>query len=181
MELPQIPKPHLDRNLPLQKAKLNTFFLKFVGRWFLPFEYLDARGAGRPGESPIYHNYSFCCFRTLFFCVHAAPRQGPPASGSKIGRTLLNCVKNHWFYSIFRAFGGQTLVYLYKMLVQHQGQTLSKQAPLIRTQEGVRSRNLAKLDVICAFCLSQSLPQSSDSKSWARLLGPQHAVNCDAL
>ncbi len=37
-ELPQIPKPHLDRNLSLQKFNLNTYFLKFVRRWFPPFD-----------------------------------------------------------------------------------------------------------------------------------------------
>ncbi len=49
--------------------------------------------------------------------------------------------------------------------------------PLIRTQEGVKSQNMAKLHQEWTFCLSQSLPQSSDSKSWGRLFEPKNVVN----
>ena len=38
-------------------------------------------------------------------------------------------------------------------------------ASLIRTQEGVKPQNIAKLNLKWIFCLSQSLPQSSNSKS----------------
>ena len=32
------PKPHLKRNLSLQKFSFNTYFVNFVLRWFLPFD-----------------------------------------------------------------------------------------------------------------------------------------------
>ena len=53
--------------------------------------------------------------------------------------------------------------------------------PLIRTQEGVKSGQLAKLHLNSTFCLSQSLPQSCNTKNWGRLSGPQNAVNYGVL
>ena len=52
---------------------------------------------------------------------------------------------------------------------------------IIRTQEGVKSGQIAKLHLHSTFCLSQSLPQSCNTKNWGRLSGPQNAVNCDVL
>ena len=49
--------------------------------------------------------------------------------------------------------------------------------PLIRTQAGVKSGQLAQLHLNSTFCLSQSLPQSCNTKNWGRLSGPQNAVN----
>ena len=43
--------------------------------------------------------------------------------------------------------------------------------PLIRTQEGVKSPKIAKLHLNSTFCLSQSLPQSSNTKNYRRLSG----------
>ena len=45
--------------------------------------------------------------------------------------------------------------------------------PLIRTQEGVKSGQIAKLHLNSTFCLSQSLPHSCNTKNWGRLSGPQ--------
>ena len=49
--------------------------------------------------------------------------------------------------------------------------------PLIRTQEGVTSGQIAKLHLNSTFCLSQSLLQSCNTKNWGRLSGPQNVVN----
>ena len=49
--------------------------------------------------------------------------------------------------------------------------------PLIRTQAGVKSGQLAQLHLNSTFCLAQSLPQSCNTKNWGRLSGPQNAVN----
>ena len=43
--------------------------------------------------------------------------------------------------------------------------------PLIRTQEGVKSGRTAKLHLNSTFCLSQSLPQSCNTKNYRRLSG----------
>ena len=43
--------------------------------------------------------------------------------------------------------------------------------PLIRTQEGVKSGQIAKLHLNSTFCLSQSLPQSCNTKNYRRLSG----------
>ena len=43
--------------------------------------------------------------------------------------------------------------------------------PLIRTQEGVKSGQIAKLQLNSTFCLSQSLPQSCNTKNYRRLSG----------
>ena len=53
--------------------------------------------------------------------------------------------------------------------------------PLIRTQEDVKSDQIAKLRLNSTFCLSQSLPQSCNTKNWGRLSGPQNAVNYGVL
>ena len=50
-------------------------------------------------------------------------------------------------------------------------------APLIRTQGGAKSGQIAKLHLNSSFCLSQSLPQSCNTKNWGRLFGPKNAVN----
>ena len=43
--------------------------------------------------------------------------------------------------------------------------------PLIRTQEGFKSGQIAKLHLNSTFCLSQSLPQSCNTKNYRRLSG----------
>ena len=43
--------------------------------------------------------------------------------------------------------------------------------PLIRTQEGVKSGQIAKLHLNSTFCLSQSFPQSCNTKNYRRLSG----------
>ena len=43
--------------------------------------------------------------------------------------------------------------------------------PLIRTQEDVKSGQIAKLHLNPTFCLSQSLPQSCNTKNYRRLSG----------
>ena len=53
--------------------------------------------------------------------------------------------------------------------------------PFIRTQEGAKSGQIAKLNLTSTFCLSQSLPQSCSPKNWGRLSGPQNAVNYGVL
>ena len=53
--------------------------------------------------------------------------------------------------------------------------------PLIRTQEGVTPGQIAKMHLNSTFCLSQSLPQSCNTKNWGRLSGPQNAVNYGVL
>ena len=44
--------------------------------------------------------------------------------------------------------------------------------PVIQTQEGAKSEQIAKLHLNSTFCLSQSLPQSCNTKNWLRLFGP---------
>ena len=53
--------------------------------------------------------------------------------------------------------------------------------PLIRTQEGAKSGQIAKVHLNSTFCLSQSLPQSCHTKNLGRLSGPQNAVNRGVL
>ena len=43
--------------------------------------------------------------------------------------------------------------------------------PLIRTEEGVKSGQIAKLHLNSTCCLSQSLPQSCNTKNYRRLSG----------
>ena len=52
---------------------------------------------------------------------------------------------------------------------------------LIRTQEGVKSEQVAKLHLKSTFCLSQSLPQRCNTRNFGRLSGPQNAVNYSVL
>ena len=48
-------------------------------------------------------------------------------------------------------------------------------------QEAVKSGQIAKLHLNSTLCLSQSLPQSCNTKNWCRLSGPQNAVNYGVL
>ena len=48
--------------------------------------------------------------------------------------------------------------------------------PLIRTQEGVKSGQIDKLNLNSTFCLSQSLPQRCNTKNWGEAVWAQNAV-----
>ena len=50
--------------------------------------------------------------------------------------------------------------------------------PLIRTQEGVKSGQIAKLHLNSTFCLSQSLPQSCSTKNWGSCLPKCCKLRC---
>ena len=54
--------------------------------------------------------------------------------------------------------------------------------PLIRTQPDVKSQHIVRLQQAWTFCLSQSLPQSSNSKNWGRRdTAPKDDINCNVL
>ena len=75
------------------------------------------------------------------------------------------CKKKRCFGTIFRIFSARA----------HQVKNHSFFAaflpPLIRTQEGVKSPKIAKLHLNFTFYLSQSLPQSCNTKNYRRLSG----------
>ena len=51
--------------------------------------------------------------------------------------------------------------------------------PLIRTQPDVKSQHIVRLQQAWTFCLSPSLPQSSNSKNWGRRdTAPNDDINC---
>ena len=87
----------------------------------------------------------------------------------------LHVKKTRCFEAIFHNFSAQAPPFKKRSLFT---QFLP---PVIRTQEGVKSEQVAKLDLNSTFCLSQSLPQSCSTKKWGRLSGPQNAVNYSVL
>ena len=82
------------------------------------------------------------------------------------------CKKNRCFGTIFRIFSARA------RQVKNKSFFAAFLPPLIRTQEGVKSPKIAKLHLNSTFCLSQSLPQSSNTNN---CLGPQNAVNYGVL
>ena len=85
------------------------------------------------------------------------------------------CKKTRCFQAIFRNFSAHAPPFKKRSFF-----TLFL-PPLIRTQEGVKSGQIAKLHLNSTFCLSQSLLQSCNTKNWCRLSGPQNAVNYGVL
>ena len=70
------------------------------------------------------------------------------------------CKKTRCFRAIFHTFSAM-------LLRSKNGYILLFfLPPLIRTQEGVKSGQIAKLHLNPAFCLSQSLPQSCNTKNY---------------
>ena len=75
------------------------------------------------------------------------------------------CKKNRCFGTIFRIFSARA------RQVKNHSFFAAFLPPLIRTQEGVRSPKIAKLRLNFTFYLSQSLPQSCNTKNYRRLSG----------
>ena len=75
------------------------------------------------------------------------------------------CKKTRCFRAIFHTFSAHAPPFKKRLFF-----TLFL-PPLIRTQEGVKSGQLAKLHLNSTFCLSQSLPQSCNTKNYRRLSG----------
>ena len=76
-----------------------------------------------------------------------------------------NMQKNRCFGTIFRIFSARA------RQVKNQSFFAAFLPPLIRTQEGVISPEIAKLHLNSTFCLSQSLPRSCNTKNYRRLSG----------
>ena len=75
------------------------------------------------------------------------------------------CKKTRCFRAIFHTFSAHAPPFKKRLFF-----TLFL-PPLIRTQEGVKSGQLAKLHLNSTFGLSQSLPQSCNTKNYRRLSG----------
>ena len=75
------------------------------------------------------------------------------------------CKKKRCFGTIFRIFSARA------RQVKSQSFFAAFLPPLIRTQEGVKSPKIAKLHLSFTFYLSQSLPQSCNTKNYRRLSG----------
>ena len=75
------------------------------------------------------------------------------------------CKKTRCFRAIFHTFSAHAPPFKKRLFF-----TLFL-PPLIRTQEGVKSGQIAKLHLNSTFCLSQSLPQSCNTKNYRRLSG----------
>ena len=75
------------------------------------------------------------------------------------------CKKTRCFRAIFHTFSAHALPCKKNLFF-----TLFL-PPLIRTQEGVKSGQIAKLHLNSTFCLSQSFPQSCNTKNYRRLSG----------
>ena len=82
------------------------------------------------------------------------------------------CKKTRCFRAIFHTFSAHAPPFKKRLFF-----TLFL-PPLIRTQEGVKSGQIAKLHLNSTFCLSQSLPQSCNTKNYRRLSG---ASKCSKL
>ena len=79
--------------------------------------------------------------------------------------TVFRCKKTRCFRAIFHTFSAHAPPFKKRLFF-----TLFL-PPLIRTQEGVKSGQIAKLHLNSTFCLSQSLPQSCNTKNYRRLSG----------
>ena len=75
------------------------------------------------------------------------------------------CKKQRCFGTIFRIFSARACQ------VNNQSFFAAFLPPPIRTQEDVKSPKIAKLHLNLTFCLSQSLPQSCNTKNYRRLSG----------
>ena len=117
-----------------------------------------------------------CTANTTVF-LKISSSQSKPAKNTNIYSVLTrqHAKKNNVFKPFFTIF---QLVLLHSK--KHSFFTLFL-PPLIRTQEGSKSGQIAKLHLNPTFCLSQSLPQSCNTKSWGMLSGPQNAVNYGVL
>ena len=76
-----------------------------------------------------------------------------------------NMQKKRCFGTIFRIFSARA------RQVKNHSFFAAFLPPLIRTQEGVKSPKIAKLHLNFTFYLSQSLPQSCNTKNYRRLSG----------
>ena len=81
------------------------------------------------------------------------------------------CKKTQCFRAIFHTFSAHAPPF--KMLIFSL-----VLPPLIRTQEGVKSGQIAKLHLNSTFCLSQSLPQSCNTKNWVSCLPKCCKLRC---
>lgn len=114
-------------------------------------------------------------YRTYRCCLHLydlqLPKQTSQNDWSKRCRYHRTLQKNKMFSSNFSSCSSiQKPIILAPFL-----------PPLIRTQESVKLQKHVKLRLKSTLCLSQSLPQSSNSKSWGGLSGPKNDVNCNVL
>ena len=102
-----------------------------------------------------------------FLHVFISSSQTKPTKNSGIYSVLTrhHAKKNRCFGTIFRIFSARA------RQVKNKSFFAAFLPPLIRTQEGVKSPKIAKLHLNSTFCLSQSLPQSSNTKNYRRLSG----------
>ena len=75
------------------------------------------------------------------------------------------CKKKRCFGTIFRIFSARACQ------AKNQSFFAAFLPPPIRTPEDVKSPKIAKLHLNLTFCLSQSLPQSCNTKNYRRLSG----------
>ena len=111
-----------------------------------------------------------------FSSFFTSSSQSKPAKNAGIYSVLMcfdktTCKKTRCFQTIFHNFSAHVPPFKKRSFF------ILFLPPLIRTQEGVKSGQIAKLHLNSTFCLSQSLLQSCNTKNWCRLSGPQNAVN----
>ena len=110
---------------------------------------------------------------SVFFTFITSSSQSKPSKNTRVCSVLTrqNAKKTRCLEAIFRDFSARA------PQVKNQWFFTLFLPPLIQTQEGVKSQEIARLHLNSTFFLSQSLPQSSKSKRWGGLTGPQNAVN----
>ena len=102
-----------------------------------------------------------------FLHVFTSSSQSKPTKNSGIYSvcTRQHAKKKRCFGTIFRIFSARA------RQVKSQSFFAAFLPPLIWTQEGVKSPKMAKLHLNFTFYLSQSLPQSCNTKNYRRLSG----------
>ena len=103
----------------------------------------------------------------VFFMFYTSSSQSKPTknSGIYIVLTRQHAKKKRCFGTIFRIFSARACQ------AKNQSFFAAFLPPPIRTPEDVKSPKIAKLHLNLTFCLSQSLPQSCNTKNYRRLSG----------
>ena len=114
---------------------------------------------------------------SVFFTFITSSSQSKPSKNTGICSVLTrqNAKRTRCLEAIFRDFSARA------PQVKNQWFLTLFLPPLIQTQEGVKSQKITRLHLNSTFFLSQSLPQSSQSKNCPSLSGPQNAVNYAVL
>ena len=160
--------------MPLEKMLVFTMFLQHQSKTPLFTVFFDEHVENTVFCDVFVTRRLKCIVNTsVFFTFITSSCQSKPSKNTGICSVLTrqNAQKTRCLEAIFRDFSARA------PQVKNQWFFILFLPPLIQTQEGVKSQKIARRHLNSTFFLSQSLPQSSKSKKWGRLTGPQSAVN----